>query len=305
MLEVSIREIRTVKLTYLAKAFAETLETSEKPLATDYQLYLIFRKLYENPEGLHLRNKTPTVSAYRKSRNLLIKANKLGKDPDYPWTYRILSKQDLPAEDVCCIVDENCYISHLSAMQKYGLSERRPEALHLTTPSRALAQDMNYERMTRDFGPDFQNLDDDHMVRLNITHHPKTARKRKIQVNSTSHFGQFIKDKRSYARISTIGQTFLDMIEEPDLCGGMAHVIDVWQEHAETYLDDIVKIISTAPKSIHKVRAGYLISEVLNINNAEVNSWKKFAQRGGSRVLDPTKPFINKYSEEWMLSINV
>lgn len=55
----------------------------------------------------------------------------------------------------------------------------------------------------------------------------------------------------------------------------------VWKEHAKTYLDDIVPTITEAPKSIHKVRAGYILNEVLRIDSPEIQSWQRFSGRGG------------------------
>lgn len=302
---VTFNEIRTVKLTKLASALTDFLEASDTPVFTDYSLFLIVRDLYKNPEGLYLRGKSATLENYRRARELLIRVKRITQDEDYPSVYRVLAKQDLSADEITCLLDPFCYISHLSAMQRYGLTDRRPEALYLTIPAADNLKEMIKAKMDQDYGPELKNLPRDEIHRLTIIHHPDQVRKRKLDIFSTKSYGPHLRAKGSYARVSTIGQTFLDMLEEPQRCGGMAHVLEIWQEHAHLYLSDIISAVENAPKSIHKVRAGYILDEVLKIDKPQIQSWAKFAQRGGSRILDPTKPFASAYSEKWMISINV
>ena len=100
-----------------------------------------------------------------------------------------------------------------------------------------------------------------------------------------------------------MAQTFLDTLLRPDLCGGMGHVLDVWAEHALAHLEDVVRVVDVAPTAIAKVRAGYILEERLGLSHPTVTGWRKFAQRGGSRVLDPDQPFAPTFSETWMLSL--
>jgi predicted transcriptional regulator of viral defense system len=190
-------------------------------------------------------------------------------------------------------------------MQRYGLTDRRPEALHLTIPAIDMLKGLMKAKIELDYGPEMKDLPLNEIHRLTIVHHPSTVRKRHIDTFATKNYGQSIRVKGSYARVSTIGQTFLDMLDEPQKCGGMAHVLDIWQEHAKIYLSDIVTAVENAPKPIHKVRAGYILDEVLRVQRPEIQNWVSLAQRGSSRLLDPTKPFTSTFSEKWMISINV
>lgn len=292
------------KLTRLAIALKEHLEAQPSPVLTEYSIFLYLRGLYKTGKGLFLRSNIPSLSDYRRNRNLLTKNNILTRDTDYPAAYRIQSKQDLPADDIACIIDPFCYISHLSAMQRYGLTDRRPEALHLTSLSLPLFKIQAQEKMHKDYGDDILTLESSFIFPLKRVTHPQMTRGRALSTHYTKYPGFSLPVRGARARISTIGQTFLDMLENPEKCGGMLHVLDIWKEHAKTYLDDIVPTITGAPKSIHKVRAGYILNEALGIDSPEIQSWQIFAQRGGSRVLDPEKPFASTYSEKWMISIN-
>lgn len=292
------------RLTKLAKALIQQLSGLHTPIVTDYQLFLLLKNLYKHKTGLYIKNDTPSVFDYRRNRKLLLKHNVIAADKDYSSAYRIISKQDLSADDIACIIDPFCYISHLSAMQRYGLTNRRPEALHLTSLSLPLFKTQAQEKMHKDYGDDILTLEPSFILPLKRVTHPQMTRGRALSINYTKYPGLSLTVRGSQARISTIGQTFLDMLENPEKCGGMLHVLDIWKEYARTYLDDIVPTITGAPKSIHKVRAGYILNEVLGIDSPEIQSWQIFAQRGGSRVLDPEKPFASTYSEKWMISIN-
>ena len=106
-------------------------------------------------------------------------------------------------------------------------------------------------------------------------------------------------------RMSTVGQTFLDMLQRPDLCGGMSHVLDVWEEHASTFLDEIASTVDRTAKALVKSRAGYILDERLGLHHPCIERWKTLGQRGGSRKLDPTRDFAPAFSGTWMISLNV
>ena len=304
-MQITITEKRTVKLTRVAQALVERLEARDTSVLTDYQLFHLHRDLYKNPDGLYLRANVLSAPNYRTTRNLLLRANVIQRDRDYNSTFQILTKQDMPAEEVACSVDPFCYVSHLSAMQIYGLTNRRAEALHLTMPDKKHLREMINEKMKSDYGAELGELPENCVYPLNTVHHPSAVRKRNLDILQSVHYGRFLQKRGSQVRIATIGQTFLNMLEEPQKCGGMSYVLDVWQEHAQTYLDEIITSVDSASKSIQKVRAGYILNEMLNIDKPGIMRWLDFAQRGGSRVLDSSKPFKNEYSEKWMLSINV
>ena len=83
----------------------------------------------------------------------------------------------------------------------------------------------------------------------------------------------------------------------------MSHVLDIWSEHAGDHLSAIIDAVDTS-SSVVKCRAGFIVEEKLGIRNSRVEAWRAYVQRGGSRLLDPSRPFAPIWSERWMISLN-
>ena len=138
-----------------------------------------------------------------------------------------------------------------------------------------------------------------------IIQHPARVRQTKLDVLETRNTPPNIQIRGSQARISRVEQVFLETATNPKLCGGMQHIIDMWAEHAETYGQAIIDAIDQSESNLVKSRAGYIIETYTNIRSKKLDVWASKAQRGGSRLLDPSKPFTSQHSERWCLSINV
>jgi predicted transcriptional regulator of viral defense system len=271
-------------------------------------LFLGLRRLYtpENRRKLYLRSDVATTDDLRRVATNLSRTGGIELDPDYGRSvYRVPSVGESSADEVFALANPFGYVSHLSAMQRWGLTERRPEALHLTMPPASVARPLAQQRMAADYGAPFSDLPLTRAVKLHCIRHPAIVRGRKISVFETKHPGQWLQVRDSHARLATVGQTFVDMVERPQYCGGMAHVLDVWREHAGTYREEIIAATDEIATPIAKVRAGYLLDDMLGQgDDSRIQAWVEFAQRGSSRVLDPTKDFNTDHSEKWMLSIN-
>jgi predicted transcriptional regulator of viral defense system len=135
--------------------------------------------------------------------------------------------------------------------------------------------------------------------------HLMKIKKQNIHRYSSLHYGAFKIIKGKNLRVSTIGRTFLDMLRKPDLCGGIHHVIEIYKEFSNRYLNLIIDETDRHGNQIDKVRAGYILEEICGQKESEINNWIRFVQRGGSRKLDPTEEYSSTYSEKWCLSINI
>ncbi len=52
--------------------------------------------------------------------------------------------------------------------------------------------------------------------------------------------------------------------------------------------DQIIDEVEKFDSKIVKGPRSYLLSEVLEVEDSRIDGWEQFAQRGGSRKLDPT-----------------
>jgi len=288
-------------MTRLGEALAKKLASLKKPVVSNYDIFRQIWLIYEEGKTKYLREERPSRETFHRTRKLLKEEGIIFQDTDYSRLWRVLSISDAPADDIVCLVDPDCYISHLSAMQRYGLTDRRPEALFITVASAKVVKQRIKKQIENDYGFT-ENLEIEPLQRVG---HPTVVRNRRIESHSTAHFGDWRQIRGSFARVASIGQTFLDTIDEPRRCGGMLHVLKAWNENAPIYLEEIINSVNNSSKNILKIRAGFILNELMFINDHRVLSWKKFAQRGGSQVLEAGRPYVDRYSEEWMLSINV
>ncbi len=315
-------------MTHISTALRKTLVAQRLPVVTEYDLFLVLRGLMAAGtfEGAPLKLRSSVAGREDLRRNIrsLVKARYLRPDEDFYGpdelsrsslttrhylVLRIADVPDAPAEDICCLVDPFAYISHLSAMQRYGLTNRSSFELNITTPSPPLWKQHRDAKMQRDNrgGPPQDNVGPFPRPRVPLERItlPETLRGRSVVRHTTKHPAETRPVRNSFARIAAIGDVFMQMLDQPKLCGGMSHVLEVWATEAKPYVEDIIKASDRHYESIVKVRAGYLLEALLGIRDPRIEAWQKFAQRGGSRRLDPGQPYLATFSEKWMLSLNV
>lgn len=221
-----------------------------------------------------------------------------------PPVYLLIGAAVTDAKVLACAADPFCYISHLSAMEFHGLTDRMPEQLYISSPAHGPWKGFADEQMQKDLGAEFDDYINARLPQLQRSRPEKLLGKPVHQVTSI-HLGAFRHLKDQHIRVATRGRTFLDMLREPQLCGGINHVLDVFREHAQSSLRLILDELDQHGKPIEKVRAGWILEALCHIRDVRIDAWTAFAQRGGSRKLDASADYSADFSERWALSLNV
>ena len=298
----------------LRTALALEIGRLHQPVITDYHLgSLVFRlcqsKTYRGEALDRLHTEVPERADYTRLLGGLLTDGILQRTKDVPNkdVFVVLGQDQAAAEDIICCVDPFCYLSHLSAMEYHGLTDRLPKLLFVTSLPQSQWSRLATERMQKDLGAEgLATYLQAGLPSLRCLRLDKIQRK-VLSVHTSVHCdpGAYVTVQGKPRRVATIGRTFLDMLREPDLCGGIYHVLDIFAEQAPRYLRLIVDEIDRHGTKIDKVRAGYVLAERLNLTHPAFAVWQTCAQRGGSRKLDAQADYSPRFSETWCLSINI
>ena len=296
---------------YLNKAVSLHLGTLETPIVTRYDLGAFVYGAYKTKtfrgQQIKLTKDFPEIRNLHSVIRQLVDRGILLSDRDFPngRVFRILGKKGIPAEDIACSIDPFAYISHLSAMDYHGLTDRLPRSLYLSSPVDKVWKELAFKRMQKDCNGHLDQYLTSGFPTLRRMAVQKIAQRPVVRRGVSDFHGAYRTVQGRAFRVTTIGRTFLEMLREPALCGGMSHVLDVFKNHCRTYLDLIIAEIDKNGSPIDKVRAGYIFEERCLLEHQIIQQWLKYVQRGGSRKLDAKSDYSSTFSENWSLSINV
>ena len=287
---------------------SKILSEHKKPVIHNYEYIryvaeLYLQKTYLGFDILKLSSEYPEKKILLRHLDKLMENGVLSQIGSLP-VYAISNKKP-SAQQIVCTLNPFCYLSHLSAMEWHHLTDRIPHAIHITTCSPKQFKELAEELAYKDF------TFPDEIVGVPITHNKinsKDIMSYRIHEHGRKNFKKFPEQQNSGGiRVASIGQTFLDMLREHAYCGGIGHVLDVFEEHAKRYLPLIIRETEKQGSTIDKMRVGYLLEERFSLvkNDPIVENWKKLAQRGGSRVLVSGETYKNIFSETWCISINL
>lgn len=297
---MSLKSQQLHHLPIIMRTIQEKLAGWDRPVVSDYDLGVL---MTTQLEGLQ---EPPTLQLHKRIVDGLSSFGLIFPDKDFKLgtVYHLFGRIKPKAMEIACSIDPFAYVSHLSAMEYHGLTDRFSKILYLTTPTDKEWREQAASRMDKELRTQAAAY---RAARLPLLKRLPCERieGQRIELMRRTNRGAFKTIKSAAIRVATVGRVFLDMVREPHNCGGIQHVVDTYREYAERNLPLITEEIERHGNTVEKVRAGYLLDEVCHLSHPLVDSWRKHAQRGGSRMLDPQAEYASHYSEKWMLSINV
>jgi predicted transcriptional regulator of viral defense system len=292
----------------LAQAASLAVAKYDRPVITNYRLGVMVFQLIKagRIEGKTLnRLGPPSRRHFRQALNFLANYAVLSELRDLPResAFTVLGRSSVSAAEIACTVDPFAYLSHLSGMELHGLTDRVTQTLYLSSPDPKAWKAHASEIMQRDLGEERAAYEEAGFPLLQRTRIEKLMGTT-VRITHSAHLGAFRKTPDSEVRVATIGRTFLDMLREPTLCGGIHHVLGIYREHAERNLALIAAEVDQHGGPIDKVRAGYVLEELCGLKHPSITEWQTHAARGGSRKLVAANEYASTYSERWALSLN-
>ncbi|MBB2776044.1 UNVERIFIED_ORG: putative transcriptional regulator of viral defense system [Comamonas terrigena] len=285
-------------LSALIRPVQERLGAWERPIVTGYELGVLI--------ATQVTGKPASLSLYKEIAYILSSFGLISPAKDFKagMAFQLFGRNKPRPMEVACSVDPFAYVSHLSAMEYHGITDRFSKILYLCTPPDREWKEQAAARMDKDL----KELKGSYLAaKLPALRFQKLERIDGVRVElmRRSHRGAFKTIKSPSIRVAMLGRTFLDMLREPELCGGMQHVIDTYREYAIKYLKLIIDEVDKHGTLMEQARAGYLLETVCGLSNPLIDVWASKVQRGGSRKLDPQAEYAPFFSKRWALSVNV
>lgn len=274
------------------------MATWDRPVITAYELgVLVTSQLDTDPI---------TASSLNEVVRTLLSFGLISPAKDFkPSTvFHLFGRVKPQATEVACSIDPFAYVSHLSAMEYHGITDRFSKIRYLFIPPDREWKELADVRMDKDLKSNKESYLAKKLPALKFQKFERIDGVR-VELMRRSHRGAFKTIKSPSIRVAMIGRTFLDLLREPDFCGSMQHMIDVYREYASTYLKLIVEEASKHGTLIEQARTGFLLESVCGLSEPQIEIWATSVQRGGSRKLDPQGEYAPFFSERWALSLNV
>lgn len=254
----------------------------------------------DNPRGVQFRNCIEKLE-----RSSVIEPM---DQPGGPWFlheesnyYLVSPYKERPYAEIICSLYPYGFISYITAMSWYGITDRIPKKIYYTSPSRNLWKKKSTADITERIGQHAKSFDF-------VPFFPKEMRVSgyDLVVMETKNYTEPLEGEGG-VRVVEIGQLFIDMTRRPEFSGGESHVIEVYSEYGYAFRKKIIKQLLKTGTSIDKARVCFLLENVCGVSLPQIEEWKieQSGKRGGSRKLSHRNEFSPCYSPSWGISLNV
>jgi hypothetical protein len=155
------RRFKKLKSFSVHQALAIELGKIGSPVVLRYDMARIAWHLYKVRayEGHPLAIKLDDLDmrAFSRIEKTLRNNGLLKSFPDiyYQGGYCLIGGNLNDHNSVICSIDKFCYLSHLSAMEFHGLTDRLPEKIYVSTPANDEWKTLANKRMEKDFGEEW------------------------------------------------------------------------------------------------------------------------------------------------------
>ncbi|WP_258154618.1 hypothetical protein [Pseudomonas sp. 17053703] len=217
-------------------------------------------------------------------------------------SYIIKGKREYSPQEILCTLYPYGYISHLSAMEWHGLTDKIPVDIYFTTcsPAEWRQRAINQIDLEKNHFVDPRSFTAKYPKNLNLAGLP-------VVISSETHYVEPVEVSDSPLRVSSVGKTFIDMLREPQKCGGEEHVLEIFQEQGKKYSSLILTALDKYGRKIDRARTGFVLDKMVGVKSSKLDAFRLESSktRGSSKVLSPNRPFASEYDEDWSLSLNV
>lgn len=289
----------------LQEAAALWLKTLENKAAFFYEQLFDFllkvrtTKYFDGKKIIRLRKDANLQRLFFETAEFLEQHNLIESSG---YRYFVMKNQEVSELEIICSLYPYGYISHLTAMHLYNLTNRFPKKVDFTAPTRSIWKENQFKNYSNHEFQDLLSMPNDFFIP-----YPSEVirfKRKKLNIHSRKYLMPFT-NRGANIRVIEIGCLFLEMLRFPNECGGFQHVFEVYEEMGEILSEEILVATEAYGNNIDKSRIGYIFEKRLGIDDNRIREWKNSAvSRGGSRKMIAEEPYSNIYDEDWCISLN-
>ncbi len=298
MASASLRETES-------RAILSRLSHEQRRVLSDWRAFVLLRRatLSLSPVERRWSELPATIEDVRPLLRRMVRQGDLAPIRNAIQLYLVTVPyaNSLPPHEYEVLEESNPYaaISHYSALVFHGLTLTFPKTLYATSPRHLLQDVLPVGTRTSDW----EGHDSRPKMRF-----PADVLGRDVEWTravQTRFFGDVEYEPYGYAvRIMSPERTLLDGLVSPQLCGGIATVLEAWGQAIRTInLELLFHYVERFDMAVLRQRVGFVL-ESLGIHHPEIDAWQTQAQRGGSSVLVASEPYSSRFDERWSLSLN-